>query len=105
MAHHCQLKGGSLLMVKYSGLTNTQMSFYVYDIKSKVVAYCWYASKIDDAKFEAANLQGKILRHQAGVGNKITHYKSHLILSISKTRYAHFPLREKDRVTEGLQTF
>jgi len=71
MAHHYQLKGGSLLMVKYSGLTSTYFSFYIYDLKSNVAAYCWYSSTIDSAKFEVANLHGKIVRHQAGVGNQV----------------------------------
>lgn len=58
-------------MVQYSGLTDTHFSFYVYDKNSGVAAYCWYVSKIDSAKFEAANLRGKVIRHQVGLGNQV----------------------------------
>jgi hypothetical protein len=71
MAHHYQIKGGSLLMVKYSGVTDTNFSFYIFDPKSKAAAYCWYGSKPDSKKFAEADLQGKIIRHQAGLGTQI----------------------------------
>jgi hypothetical protein len=72
MAHHYQLMGGSLMVIKYSNLTDIQFSFYVYDQDSKSAAYCWYGSDTADKdKFGEADLNNKFFKHQAGVGNQI----------------------------------
>jgi hypothetical protein len=71
MAHHYRLKGGSVLIIQYSGLTNVQFSFYIHDQSSKTAAYCWYGSDFDSAKLEAAVAQNKVNRHQIGVGNQV----------------------------------
>jgi hypothetical protein len=71
MAHHYQYKGGSLMIISYSGLNDTQFSFYVYDPHARVAAYCWYSSDVDAKKLEEANLQSKIVRHQIGFGTQI----------------------------------
>ena len=72
MAHHYQLKGGSLMVIKYSNVTDIQFSFYIYDQDSKSAAYCWYASDIaDEHEFDEAELNTTLFRHQAGLGNQI----------------------------------
>ena len=65
-----ELKGGSLRMVRYSGRTNLYFSFYIYDRKAKVAAYCYYATDlpVDVEKLMAEDERHKVFRHQIGVG-------------------------------------
>lgn len=68
MAHHFQLGAGSLTTVKYSNLTSVYFDFFIHDEKSLLATYCWYGSDIvDSKKFEDAQFNNKVHRHQAGI--------------------------------------
>lgn len=69
MANVYQVKGGSLrvTIVQPDNLKNVQLSFWVFDQKSKIVTYCWYGSDMSDRAVEE-QFAGTIKRSQVGVG-------------------------------------
>jgi len=69
MANAYQTKGGSLRVSTYQpgNLKRVSFSFYVYDQKSKNIAYCMYSAD-GSQEMDKANNNGKMTVRQVGVG-------------------------------------
>jgi hypothetical protein len=79
-----EIKGGTLSITKYPGKAALAFSFYIYDRKAKIAAYCTYGSDVPIDTVEAALIRGEVHTHSAGAGSR------HEIIERAKTSRSSF---------------
>src|SRR6516164_8580652 len=65
-----EIKGGTLSIVEYSGKATVSFSFYIYDRKAKIAAYCMYGSDVSGDTVTSATVRGEVKEHTAGAGSR-----------------------------------